>query len=139
MTKSDYQGIGTRLAAYIVDTIVLMVVFFILGFRMSGSFNFQYSGMEALPFIGGFALVTFLYFVVLEGTSGATIGKKLLKIRVVREDGSACGFGPSFVRNILRIVDGLPALYIIGMVLIARSDKKQRLGDRLARTVVIKA
>ena len=117
----------------------MIVLFFILGFGMSGSLNFQYSGIEALPFIGGFGLIMFLYFVVLEGSTGATIGKKLLKIKVVREDGSTCGFGPSLVRNILRIVDALPALYIIGMILIARSDKKQRLGDKLAKTVVIKA
>ncbi len=70
---------------------------------------------------------------------GATLGKKVVKIKVVKEDGSACGIGPAFVRTLLRIIDGLPFLYIIGMVLIARSDKKQRLGDRVAKTVVVKA
>jgi len=46
--------------------------------------------------------------------------------------------GASFIRNILRIIDILPFIYIIGMILIARSDKKQRLGDRAAHTIVIK-
>jgi uncharacterized RDD family membrane protein YckC len=79
-----------------------------------------------------------LYYILLEGLRGATLGKKLVKIKVVREDGSACGLGPAFVRNILRIIDELPFLYIIGMILISRSNKKQRLGDRLAKTVVVK-
>jgi len=40
--------------------------------------------------------------------------------------------------NILRIIDALPFLYIIGLIFMSRSDKKQRLGDKIARTVVIK-
>jgi uncharacterized RDD family membrane protein YckC len=106
---------------------------------MSGSFNFQYSGLDAYTFLAVYGLIVFLYFLVLEGAMGATIGKKLLKLKVVREDGSACGFGPALIRNILRIVDELPFLYIIGMLLISRSDKKQRLGDKLTKTVVVKA
>lgn len=61
-----------------------------------------------------------------------------MKMKVVREDGSPCRLGPSVIRNILRIVDILPFLYIVGMVLIARSGKKQRLGDRVAHTVVVR-
>jgi uncharacterized RDD family membrane protein YckC len=44
----------------------------------------------------------------------------------------------AFTRNILPVIDGLLA-YLIGAILIWRSDKKQRLGDRIAKTVVIKA
>lgn len=139
MSKLDYQGIGPRFGAQVVDAIILIVLFFVIGFAMSGSFNFQYSGPDAYPFIGAYGIVAFLYFVVLEGSMGATVGKKLLKLKVVREDGSVCGFGPAFIRNILRIIDELPFLYIIGMILISRSDKKQRLGDRLGKTVVVKA
>jgi uncharacterized RDD family membrane protein YckC len=61
-----------------------------------------------------------------------------LKLKVVQEDGKPCGFGSEAVRTILRIIDGLPFLYIIGMIFISRSDKKQRLGDKLAKTVVVK-
>ena len=139
MTNLNYQGIGPRLAAQIIDAIILSIVFFIIGFGMSGSVTFSFENEAAYPIIALNALIDFLYFVILEGTSGATLGKKLAKIKVVREDGSPCGIGPSFVRNILRIVNELPLLYIIGMILISRSDKKQRLGDRVGKTVVIKA
>ena len=139
MPTLSYQGIGPRLVAQIIDTVVLIVLFLLVGFVLSGgSFAFEYQGEAAYPFLSAYGLIVVLYYAILEGTMGATFGKKLVKIKVVREDGSACGIGPAFVRTLLRIIDG-QFLYIIGMVLIARSDKKQRLGDRLARTVVIKA
>jgi uncharacterized RDD family membrane protein YckC len=139
MTNLNYQGIGLRLAAQIIDAIILSIIFFIIGFGMSGSFTFSYENEAAYPIIALNALIDFLYFIVLEGTSGATLGKRLVKIKVVRENGSPCGIGPSFVRNILRIIDELPGLHIIGMIWISRSDKKQRLGDRIGKTVVVKA
>jgi len=139
ITDPNYQGIGPRLAAQIIDAIILSIIFFIIGFGMSGSFTFSFENEAAYSIIALNALIDFLYFIVLEGTSGATLGKRLVKMKVVRENGSPCGIRPSFVRNILRIIDELPVLYIIGMILISRSDKKRRLGDRVGKTVVIKA
>lgn len=82
----------------------------------------------------------FGYFILLEGPlgKGRTVGKRILKLRVVKEDKSTVGYGASFGRNILRIIDGLPFLYIIGMVLIHSSDLNQRLGDRAIHTMVVK-
>lgn len=60
------------------------------------------------------------------------------KIRVVREDdGGKIDIERSFKRNILRMIDGLIA-YLIGAVLVWRSAKKQRFGDSIAETLVIK-
>ncbi len=139
MASLQYQGITPRLIAQIVDGIVLAIVNYAIGASMAGAASYSFFGAEALPFVGAGLLVFLLYFAVLEGTWGATIGKMAMKIRVVREDGSACGIGPAFIRNILRIVDILPFLYIIGIIFIQRSDKKQRLGDRIAGTVVVKS
>ena len=138
MTNLNYQGIGPRIAAQIVDTIIILILYMLVGFAMAGSFSFDFTGEAAYPIIAASGLIVLLYFVLLEGLTGATIGKRLLKIKVVRVDGSPCGIGPAAIRTILRIIDGLPFLYIIGMILIARSPMKQRLGDRVARTVVIK-
>lgn len=60
------------------------------------------------------------------------------KIKVVREDGMPIDMNLALTRNILRIIDGLFA-YLIGAILIWRSHKKQRLGDSIARTIVVKA
>jgi uncharacterized RDD family membrane protein YckC len=85
------------------------------------------------------ALLWVIYFTYFEGTSGQTIGKRFTQIRVVKENGSPCDFGSALIRNILRIVDEQPAVYILGIILIASTDKRQRLGDMLAKTIVVKA
>ena len=139
MANLSYQGIGPRLVAQIIDSVVLFVLFLLVGFALSGSFAFEYQGEAAYPFLIAYGLIVILYYTILEGTRGATVGKRLVKIKVVKNDGSACGIGPAFVRNLLRVIDALPILYIIGLILIARSEKKQRLGDRLAGTIVVKA
>ena len=88
------------------------------------------------PICLSFLAVCFIYFIVLEGTVGATVGKLVCKIRVKKENGDACGIWEAFVRNTLRVIDGL-AFYLVGIILMVTSDKKQRLGDRIAKTVVI--
>ena len=138
MANLSYQGIGPRFVAQIIDGVILLILYFVLGAAMFGSFTFDVFGLAALSFIGVYMLLFFLYFIVLEGAKGSTVGKMITKIRVVREDGSPCGYGPAIVRNVLRVIDALPFLYIVGLILISRSEKKQRLGDRLAKTVVIK-
>jgi uncharacterized RDD family membrane protein YckC len=139
MAGLNYQGIGPRLVAQIVDGIVLIILYFVLAAAMFGSFTFGVYGAAAGSFTGVYLLIFFLYYIVLEGALGATVGKMVAKIKVVREDGSPCGFGPAVVRNVLRVIDALPFLYIIGIILVSRSDRKQRLGDRVAKTVVVKS
>jgi uncharacterized RDD family membrane protein YckC len=60
-------------------------------------------------------------------------------LRVINpDDDSKPGLARSLVRNLLRFVDGLPALNILGVVLILRSPQRARFGDRVADTRVIK-
>jgi len=139
MGSLAYQGFGSRLVAQIVDGIILLIVNYILGATMAGATSFALYGAEAYPLLGAGGVIFLLYFVILEGMWGATVGKMVMKIKVVREDGSACGLMPALIRNILRIIDALPFLYIIGLIFMSRSDKKQRLGDRVAKTVVVKS
>jgi len=87
-------------------------------------------------------IIAFLYFTLLEGRYGQTVGKMALKMKVVREaDHSPIGYAEAAVRSVLRIIDLIPfvAPYLLGAILIWSSDKKQRLGDRVAHTVVVRA
>jgi hypothetical protein len=81
------------------------------------------------------ATILFLYGWLLEAACGATLGKVLVGIRVVRTSQrgalAACA-----VRNLLRIVDGL-GFYLVGTAVAACSDARQRLGDMCAHTAVI--
>jgi uncharacterized RDD family membrane protein YckC len=93
-------------------------------------------GSIAMASLIGIA-IWFLYFTLLEGRYGQTIGKMALNIKVVREaDGAPIDYGEAAIRTILRIIDGLFD-YLVGAIFIWTSEEKQRLGDRVAYTVVV--
>jgi uncharacterized RDD family membrane protein YckC len=82
-------------------------------------------------------LIVLAYYIVLEGLFGATVGKWALKLRVATLDGQRPGFRAILLRNLVRPVDGLPVGYLFGGILALLSPFRRRLGDRLARTIVI--
>lgn len=129
-----YIGVGRRFAATVIDVIILFVVMYVIALATGGTTSSGFA-LSGAPAFLGFA-VWALYFIGLEATLGATLGKMAVGIRVVLLDGSPIGCGPAVVRNMLRIVDGLFA-YLVGAILIWRSPLRQRLGDRVAGTDVI--
>ena len=87
----------------------------------------------------GVSFIGIVYFIVMEALKGATVGKMAMKLQVVKAaDGSAISWMESIIRNVLRIIDALPFLYIIGIILIAVTAKKQRVGDLAAGTIVVR-
>ena len=158
----QYVGVGWRFLAILIDSIILGIVFAVIGAAFGGA---QASGGNAsvsltgapallaivisfLYFIvlealqtGAPALlvfvISFLYFIVLEALQGATVGKMILGLRVVKTNGAPITWTDSLIRNELRIIDGLFS-YLVGAILIWTSPLKQRLGDRLANTMVVK-
>jgi uncharacterized RDD family membrane protein YckC len=79
------------------------------------------------------------YYAVLEGLFGATVGKGLAGVRVTDLDGRRIGWQAALLRNVARLIDALPFLYLLGGILTVRSRQHQRLGDRFATTLVIPA
>lgn len=119
-------------------SVVYLALGAIIG-RITGeatSTGFDLSGGPALLVMTLSLLVGCGYFIYLEGTYSTTVGKRLVGLRVVMEDGTPCTISAAVVRFVLRIIDGLFG-YLVGAVLIATSEKKQRLGDRAANTIVI--
>lgn len=134
----------SRFAAFLVDLIIFWLIAFVVG-RLLGaqdviytettanqsSIQFELTGITALVML----LVWFLQFPLLEGTTGQTIGKKLLKLRVEKRDFSAVTVGASFVRHLLLPVD----FFFIGLIVASGNKNRQRLGDLAAQTIVVKA
>ncbi len=83
-------------------------------------------------------LLWIFYGILLETWKGQTVGKMILGIIVVKENGEPCDFLAALLINVMRIIDYLPTLYILGFIVMAITEKRQRLGDRLAGTVVVK-
>jgi len=145
-TPTPYIGVAIRFVATIIDAIIIVVIVGILTIPLlvaaiavnvgNGNVSAISSGpIVALTVVG--LVVWFLYFTLLEGRYGQTVGKMALSIKVVREaDGAPIDYGEAAVRTVLRIIDGLFD-YLIGAIFIWTSDKKQRLGDRVAHTVVV--
>lgn len=83
------------------------------------------------------------YFIFFEWIwSGQTPGKRLMKLRVIREDGRPITLWESFARNLLRIFDAIPGfvvpIYSVGLIAVFMSRRDQRVGDAFAGTVVIR-
>lgn len=135
-------GLGERALAYGVDLMVLLVVvlagFFCYNFWGDLEADLVRLGFAGLVLLaGGVLLILLGYDVVSEVMwRGQTLGKRVLRLRVVRLDGSAPDVFTALVRNLLRIVDFLPFLYGVGTVLLFLSGTR-RLGDLFARTVVL--
>jgi uncharacterized RDD family membrane protein YckC len=143
--RPRYAGLGVRFMALLVDFLIFCALFFpvtrlVKGvWLMSATDHRWQSGLFVtdplclifLAFMAG-------YFVVLEGLAGATLGKWIMGLRVVRGAGGRPGLVKGLVRNALRVVDGLPTLNILGIILIVTSPERARFGDRVAGTRVIR-
>ena len=101
-----------------------------------GLFDQQLIEETSLPAMMVQGLVI-LYCCVAEGAFGRTLGKRLMGLEVRSESGSRISWRASVIRNVLRVVDQLPVLYLLGLLLILAGPRRQRLGDRLARTIVV--
>jgi uncharacterized RDD family membrane protein YckC len=146
---SPYQGVAVRFVAILLDTIIIAIISYILSapFNALAVITDNAAGTVTISLggaLGGLVslAVFMLYFTLLEGHYGQTVGKMAVKIKVVREaDGAPIDYSQAAVRTILRFLDEIPyvVLYLLGAILIWSSEEKQRLGDRVANTVVVKA
>lgn len=132
-----YASLGQRAIALIIDGFLVGVVMMILLFGVVGGALSSGNANVLLlaPIIG---LAGSLYWIVFEGLWGTTIGKKVIGLKVVDENGNEPGLVKSLIRNLLRIVDTLPQFYIVGIILIYVNDDNQRLGDMIGDTYVVR-
>jgi len=148
------RSVGIRFVAILIDLIIvaLISIFFTAPFAVPSSItlaNVTNTSAQTVSITTGSAganslitgIILLVYFTVLLGTYGQTVGKMAVKIKVVKEDGSKLSYIDAFVRTLLLYVDAFPYIipFLLGAILIWTSDKKQRLGDRVARTIVISA
>ncbi|MBA7716988.1 hypothetical protein ES703_126073 [subsurface metagenome] len=134
-------GVVRRGIALALDFFFLSIFFFPATYLYSGkwimSYEEHYWGITD-PICLVFLFIIFAYFILMEAYVGWTVGKRILSTRVVDETGYKIGFTKSIIRNTLRLVDGLPAFNILGVILILSSPKGQRFGDRIAKTFVVR-
>jgi uncharacterized RDD family membrane protein YckC len=145
----QYKGVGIRFVAILIDMIIISIIDYVVTLPLGASTGItvnQQTGVISFASVFWVGvtielIITFLYFTILEGRYGQTVGKIVLKLKVLKADGSPINYKDAGIRTILRIIDDVPFIvpYLLGAILIWSSDTKQRLGDRVAHTVVVQA
>jgi len=139
----SYAGFWMRFLAYLVDSLLMAVVFFPLGLglglAMAASGNDENSPLVGLVdmLINVVSLaVGWLYYAFLESSSWqGTVGKRLLGLRVTDMNGNRISFGRATGRYFAMILSGM--ICFIGFIMVAFTEKKQGLHDMLAGTLVL--
>ena len=137
----DVHVTGRRVLAIIVDGLLVGIptsLISMLFFGTSSVYGSSTTDASQVGFVSLSLVVFFLYYTLLEGYLGQTVGKMLLGIKVVREDtGGVPGVGAAAIRTVLRLIDGLFG-YLVGFIAVLASAKRQRLGDMAAHTLVVR-
>ncbi len=134
MKNRKKANISNRIFATIIDYSIFTLVFFLYAvcFGEETIEGHKITGLMLIPIV----IFWFCYFVIIEGFYQATLGHQLLNITVRQDNNKSIDIGHSFKRRILDLIDllflGIPAL-----IAISTTEKKQRLGDMYAKTIVL--
>ncbi|MGO8749685.1 MAG: RDD family protein [Thermoguttaceae bacterium] len=149
----ELAGLGSRFCAMLIDSLLIALTALLLVVLL------MVAGMAYSPILAGDGIVAgrlgrwlaavfwiivaallfdgyFIFFELV--MRGQTPGKRSMKVRVLRDDGTPVTINEVFVRNILRLVDFLPAAYAVGAIVMFCNPLWKRLGDIAAGTIVVK-
>ena len=125
----SYAGIGSRFVALLIDAILVSVVGGIIGAIFSQGPGEPGSGVVNL-------IIGVAYYVYFIGSSGLTLGGRLLGCKVVDANGQIPGYGTAAIRYVMSIVSG--AVILIGYLWAFWDKNKQTWHDKVANTYVVK-
>ncbi len=135
-------NLGERLLAFIIDTVIKVILGFILAYIL---FNFLrldnfIKGWDQFSIMGFYAIISspfILYPLIFESLmEGQTPGKKVFKIKVVKVDGFQASFSDYLIRWIFRLID-FGFFFIPGLISMTVNKYNLRLGDIASGTAVI--
>ncbi|WP_338377071.1 RDD family protein [uncultured Flavobacterium sp.] len=135
-------SVGSRIAGQLLDILVLVaysvVMYYIID--LSGLSD-NFANMDGWS-VGAVMIILFspaiFYTLLLESLwEGQTIGKKIMKMKVIKIDGYQAGFGDYLIRWLFRLIEVLIGNGVIGLLAIIFNKKNQRMGDMAAGTAVI--
>ena len=134
--------LGVRIGAALIDLALLFGLLVVLSATIGEAsvgdgFSFYLNSYADAALYLGLVLV---YYFALEATIGQTVGKLLTGVRVVRADAARPSVGAAATRTVVRVVDWLPLLYLVGfLTMLATGARRQRLGDLAAGTGIARA
>jgi len=141
-TESNYAGFPIRFAARVIDFFVTLLLLGVASTVVTSIVLFVTTDANAwlMWLVFGSWLLGFFvihgYFIVLHALYGQTVGKKVLKIKVIRIEGKSVGWAAAILREIGEFVATLPLF--LGYIWIVFDSKKQGWHDKIANTYVVK-
>jgi uncharacterized RDD family membrane protein YckC len=141
---SKIASIGQRVAAGIIDLFIYLILSFLIALifvEKKRNFEDNGSGFSIGILLPNYIvfLWMFLWLIFIttsEYQSGQTIGKRILKIKVVRQNLTKATFANIFLRHLFDIID---IILFAGLVVAFNNKKRQRIGDLIAKTIVIRS
>ncbi len=142
-------GIGSRFLAQLIDVLLIFVFYVLVGIvvAIAASGGASAGAVDHLStagkwFVAGIIFVNFVllwgYFSLFEGLwHGQTPGKHWMKLRVIKDSGRAITLFEAMARNLLRVVDVFPTMYLVGVIAMLCNRSQKRVGDLVAGTIVV--
>jgi uncharacterized RDD family membrane protein YckC len=143
-------GVGSRFIAILLDSIIQLLTLFLvyLLFFLTTVWTAIDHGMNrqsdtaqkwlVAAMIFAHVLLIWGYFVLFEAYwKGQTPGKRVMKLRVLKDSGRSITLFESMARNLIRVVDYFPSLYLTGLITMLCNRRNKRLGDYVAGTIVV--
>lgn len=140
-------GPGSRSYAFVIDWHIRFILalgwFFAAALIYTGSFLFFSEGGPRDSLFYFIVLVPtmiiyFLYHPILEiAMHGRTPGKRMAGVRLVSRTGDIPGAGALLLRNVFRIIDSMPFVYLVGLVTVIFTEHHVRIGDLAAGTLLV--
>ncbi|HEY3397289.1 MAG TPA: RDD family protein [Armatimonadota bacterium] len=140
--RYELAGLGSRFVAVMLDGLtqfLVLATIFGLVWRLGTFLQSRTTVFTAIVVVSFSALFSLAYFIAFElAWKGQSPGKRWIGLRVIRSNGTPLSLTESAVRNIVRIVDWLPLLYVVGGLFVFFSRYCQRVGDFAAGTLVVR-
>ncbi|NGX38779.1 MAG: hypothetical protein KR126chlam1_00090 [Chlamydiae bacterium] len=134
-----YSGLTRRLCAFSLDCLIVLGLYMAIGLVLGLSamkYPLQSLSMLGIWYFGGMIAFSWLYFALLESSVWqATLGKRVLGLKVISEEGERISFWRASVRYFSKVLSRLACF--IGFLMILFTKKKQALHDKIAATLVI--
>ena len=136
----EIAGIGSRFLAQFIDVLIITAIQIVITIG-AGALGGIFGSAQVFALVE--LILTFIliagYFLISEAAmNGQTLGKRSVRLRAVGDHGEPLTIGQAAIRNLVRIVDFLPAFYAIGIVTMFSNSRAKRLGDFAAGTLVVR-
>lgn len=142
--------LGKRIIGALIDFVVLMLLAIVIAlifgcdwryatfmiFVTSDSSTSMLTHIQTIPTVI-FSILFLGYFIIFEGVARTSVGKTLINMTIVKEDGTPIGFREAIIRTLFRGIDNSPFFYILGLISILLSPTRQRIGDHVGQAVVV--